>query len=170
MYLLALPREEYQILSKSSLLRRAHAEGKKLTCAIEFMVERHDDAVLVRQSIRQYKTIRTDIAAAYARLNLKHGCADKTLVECADGKGASGAAAREFLRTRKILNQKLAITPLYRIGTLYLYPKKDQCVLPTLDWYVENTVVNESEHMLPFEAAEEIELIFRNLETLRLWD
>lgn len=139
-------------------------------CSIEFLTERHDDAVLVRQSIRQYKTIRADIAAAYAQLNLKHRCAEKTPSECAAEKGDSGDAAREFLRTRKILNQKLAVTPLYRIGTLYLYPKKDQCVLPTLDWYVENAVVKESTRLLPFEAAEEIALIFRNLETLRLWD
>ncbi len=137
---------------------------------MEFLVERHDDIALIRQKVRLFKEIRADIAKAYDRLRLKHVCRGWTALECSLTQGAGRDAALEYLTTRKILAEKLEVTPVYRIGTLYLYPKKNQCVLPAHDWYVTNTLFPENARMLPFEAGEEVEIILRNMLQLTLWE
>lgn len=169
-YLLALPLDEFRNLSKPALLTLAKKQGKKIACTIGFRIERHDDIAIVRQRVRLFKEIRADIKKAYDRLNLKHLCRGWTAIECSLTHGAGRDAALEYLTTREILSKKLEITPLYRIGTLYLYPLKDQCVPPPSDWYVTNTQIKESDRVLPFEAIEELEIILRNLEQVRLWD
>ena len=169
-YLLKKSEAEINLLSKSVLLKLAHSEGIKNACHINFKVERHDDVAIVRQRIRLYKEIRRDIEAAHNRLRLRHLCGSATVEECAIDTGQTGEAAREFLTTRQILIDKLEITPIYRIGTLYVYPRKDQCVPEKSDWYVTNKLVPAGTQLLPFEAAEEVEIILRNIEQLKLWN
>jgi len=169
-YLINIPSDEARNLSKGTLLTLAKKNGRKIDCTITFKLERHDDIALVRQKVRLFKEIRKDITRAYERLNLKRLCQGIPAVECSLSTGPARDAAIEFLGTRQILTQKLEITPLYRIGTLYLYPLKDQCVTPRDDWYVTNQLVKETDRIMPFEAGEELEIIFRNLEQVKLWD
>lgn len=167
-YLLAVAREDYLTQSKPVLLARSKKEGTSRECRINFRVERHDDAAIVRQRLRLYQNIRAGIDEAGTRLNIKRECADYSLEECAKVKGPKGEAAAEFLKTRQILTQKLEPAPVYRIGTLYLYPLKNQCVTAALDWYFVNADYPESISIFPVEAREEIQIILRDLEQLRL--
>lgn len=167
-YTLAVAREDYLTASKAVLLTRAKKSGKRHECRLEFHVERHDDAALIRQKLRLYNEIRRDINSTYDRLKLKHLCSGTTVAECKSMKGPAGEAAAEYLTTRQILLEKLEVTPFYRIGTLYLYPLKNQCVTAERDWYFTNIEYPESEAIFPLEAREEIELILRNLEQLKL--
>lgn len=169
-YLLDIPPIDYRTTSKPAMMVLAKKQGRKIECAIRFVLERHDDIAIVRQRVRLFKEIRADIQKAYDRLNLKHLCSGWTPVECSLTQGRGRDPALEFLTTRQILSEKLEVTPLYRIGTLYLYPQKNQCVHPKFDWYVKNTLIKDTDHILPFEADEEIDLILRNLEQVRLWD
>lgn len=169
-YLLALPLDEFRNLSKPVLLTLAKKQGKKIDCTIGFRIERHDDIAIVRQRVRLFKEIRADVKKAYDRLKLKYLCRGWTPVECSLTHGAGRDPALEYLTTRDILSKKLEVTPLYRIGTLYLYPLKDQCVPPQADWYLTNTQIKQTDHLLPFEAGEELEIILRNLEQVKLWD
>lgn len=169
-YILHSSDAEVSLLSKSALLTLARRTGKKTQCHMEFTAERHDDTAIIRQKIRLYKEIRNDTEQAYKRLNLRHLCGSTPAAECAIGTGQAAEAAREYLVTRQILIDKLEVTPLYRIGTLYLYPKKNQCVPAKHDWYLANTLVPEKTQFLPLEAREEVEIILRNLEQLKLWE
>lgn len=168
-YVLQLPPEETHGLAKTALLKLARTRGKKTNCEIQFRVERHDDAALVRQKLKLYKGVLHDIEAAYTRLNLKHLCRGVSLADCSMVKGTAGEAAQEFLATRKILGEKIEVTPLYRIGTLYLYPLRNQCIPDSYDWYVTNETVPLGALLLPLEAAEEVQIILRNMEQLKLW-
>lgn len=158
-----------RLVGNAELLKVARKKGTKTDCKINFLIERHDDTVLVRQKIRLYKEIRRDIEKTYDRLKLRHLCAGLSVTECSIGTGRARDAAQEYLTTRSILADKLEVTPLYRIGTLYLYPKKNQCVLRETDWYVANSLVSESARLFPFEAGEEIDIILRNMRQLQLW-
>lgn len=169
-YLVDMPTDELRILSKPALLAIAKQRGKKTACGMEFKIERHDDIAIVRQRVRLYKEIRADIDKAYDRLNMKHVCRGWTPVECSLTQGRGREPALEFLTTRNILVQKLEPTPFYRLGTLYLYPQKNQCVLPQLDWYISNMLFSGTTRLLPLEAGEEIEIILRNLQQLTLWE
>ena len=169
-YILPATDAEVSLLSKSALLTQARRTGKKTQCRIEFIAERHDDVAIIRQKIRLYKEIRHDVEMAYARLKLRHLCGSITVQECSIGSGEAAEAAREYLTTRQILIDKLEITPLYRIGTLYLYPKKNQCVPAKNDWYLTNTQVPDGTQFLPLEAREEVEIVLRNLDQLKLWE
>lgn len=169
-YILPQSDAEVSLLSKSALLTLARRVGAKTDCRIEFIAERHDDVAIVRQKIRLYKEIRLDIKQAYTRLNLRHLCASITVRECAVGSGSAAEAAREYLTTRQTLLDKLELTPFYRIGTLYLYSKKNQCVPAKNDWYLTNSLVPEGVQFLPLEAREEVEIILRNLDQLKLWE
>lgn len=168
-FTLAVPSEDYLLLTKGQLLAKAKTAGKRHDCRIAFAVERHDDPALMRQKLRLYQEIRRDIDAAYDRLRLKYLCSGVELAACAIGENRAAQAAREFLRTRELLTQKLEITPLYRIGTLYFFPQKNQCVTPPHDWYFTNTQYPAGEDIFPFEAREEITIILRNLDEIRLW-
>lgn len=159
---------DYLTLTKHALLARAKATGKRHNCTIEFKIERHDDNALIRQKLRLYNEIRRDIENTYTRLKLRQRCAGMTLDACAKVPGPTGEAAAEFLATRSILTSKLEITPLYRIGTLYLFPQKNQCVTAELDWYFTNSEYPAGEAIFPLEAREEIEVILKNLEQLKL--
>jgi hypothetical protein len=167
-FTLAVQPIEYLTNSKHSLLSRAKQAGKRHNCTIEFKVERHDDNALMRQKLRLYQEIRRDIEKSYERLELRRRCAGVTLEECSKIAGRTGEAAREYLATRNILIQKLEVTPLYRIGTLYLFPQKNQCVTAEYDWYYTNTEYPGDEALFPLEAREEIEIILKNLEQLKL--
>lgn len=169
-YLLNLPTDEYRNLSKYAALTLAKKTGRKIDCSITFRLERHDDLALVRQKVRLFKEIRAAITAAYDQLRLRYVCRHWTPVECSLTHGAGREAALEYLTTRDILTKKLEVTPLYRIGTLYLYPQKDQCVTAAGDWYVTNKLIRETDRILPLEAGEEIEIILKNLEQVRLFD
>lgn len=169
-YILPQSDEEVSLLSKAALLSLARRTGTKIRCRIELLAERHDDTAIVRQKIRLYKEIRRDTEQAYHRLNLRHLCGSTPAAECAIGTGQAAEAAREYLVTRQILIDKLEVTPFYRIGTLYLYPKKNQCVPAKNDWYLANTLVPEKTQFLPLEAREEVEITLRNLEQLKLWE
>lgn len=142
-------------MGNNRLLAHAHKNGRKTDCQVEFKIERHDDPALVRQKVRLFKEIRADIEGARRKP--------------AQAAGNAAGPTAEFETTRKILAEKLEIAPLYRIGTLYLYPKKNQCILPRLDWYVVNSLIGDEERVLPFEAGEEIEIIYRNMEQLKFW-
>lgn len=144
-YILKISAVELQTMGNSRLLAHAHKNGRKTECQIELKVERHDDPALVRQKVRLFKEVRADIERARQK-------------------------PAEFEKTRKILTEKLEIAPLYRVGTLYLYPRKNQCIMPRLDWYVGNTLIADEERVMPFEAAEEIEIIYRNLDQLKFWN
>lgn len=144
-YVLKISADELQTMGNNRLLAHARKNGRKADCQLEFKIERHDDPALVRQKVRLFKEIRADIERARRK-------------------------PAEFEQTRKILTEKLELTPLYRIGTLYLYPKKNQCIMPRLDWYVINSQIGDDERVMPFEAAEEIEIIYRNLEKLKFWN
>lgn len=168
-FTMAVPPEDYLVYSKGRLLARAKATGKRHDCRIEFSVERHDDPALMRQKLRLYHEIRRDIDAAYERLHLKRLCAGMELEACAIGQNRAARAAQEFLATRRILLQKLEVTPFYRIGTLYFFPLKNQCVTPEHDWYFTNTEYPAGEDIFPLEAREEIGIILRNLAELKLW-
>ncbi len=161
---------EVSLLSKSALLTLARRVGRKTQCRIEFVAERHDDVAIIRQKIRLYKETRRDIEQAYARLKVRHLCRRQSVQECSLETGKAGEAAKEYLTTRQILIDKLEITPLYRIGTLYLYPKKNQCLPAKNDWYLTNTLVPEGTQLLPLEAREEVGIVLRNLDQLKLWD
>jgi hypothetical protein len=167
-FTLAVQPIEYLTNSKHSLLSRARQAGKRHNCTIEFKVERHDDNALMRQKLRLYQEIRRDIDKSYERLQLRHRCAGVTLEQCSKIAGRTGEAAREYLATRNILVQKLEVTPLYRIGTLYLFPQKHQCVTAEYDWYFTNSEYPASEALFPLEAREEIEIILKNLDQLKL--
>lgn len=169
-YILPRSDAEVSLLSKSALLTLARRVGNKMTCRIEFTAERHDDVAIIRQKIRLYKEIRSDTEKTYKRLNLRHLCGSTPASECAIGARQAAEAAREYLATRKILIDKLEVTPLYRIGTLYLYPQKNQCIPTKNDWYLTNTQVPEGVQFLPLEAREEVEMILRNLDQLKLWE
>jgi len=161
---------EVSLLSKAALLKLGREKGEKLECRIDFTAERHDDVAIVRQKIRLYKEIRRDIELAYVRLNLRHLCQRQSVQECSLETNKTGEAAKEYLTIRQILIDKLELTPLYRIGTLYLYPKKNQCLPAKNDWYMTNTQVGEGTQFLPLEAREEVEIVLRNLEQLKLWE
>lgn len=167
-YLLKVAREDYLTQSKPVLLARAKKEGNKTDCSINFRVERHDDAALVRQKLRLYAGIRHGIEEAYERLALRRHCTNDEIEDCTKKPGVPGEAAKEYLTTRRILAQKLEATPFYRIGTLYLYPLKNQCVTSNLDWYYLNETYPATESFFPLEAREEIEIILRNLQQLKL--
>ncbi len=169
-FVLQLPPEDTRNLAKAPLLQLARNRGKKIVCALQFRVERHDDVALVRQKLLLFKRARTDIEAAYTRLNLKHLCRGISLAKCSALAGNAGKNAREFMTTRKILGEKIEVTPLYRIGTLYLYPLRNQCVPDGDDWYVTNETVPLGALLLPLEAAEEVQIILRNMEQLKLWN
>ncbi len=169
-FILSRTDAEASLLSKAALLALARSSGQRVRCRIEFTAERHDDAALVRQKIRLYQEIRRDVDQAYTRLNLRHLCQSQTVQECSLEMNKKGEAAKEYLVTRQILADKLEITPLYRIGTLYLYPKKNQCVPRNEDWYLTNTQVPENSQFLPLEAHEEAQVVLRNLEQLKLWN
>ncbi|MBX3722922.1 MAG: hypothetical protein KF713_13865 [Turneriella sp.] len=169
-YLFNIPSDELRILSKPALLTLAKQKGKKTACSMQFKIERHDDIAIVRQRVRLYKEIRADIDKAYNRLNLKHLCRGWTPVECSLTQGQGRKPALEFLATRNILIQKLELTPVYRLGTLYLYPQRNQCVLPQHDWYISNMLFTDTTRLLPLEAGEEIEIILRNMQQLTLWE
>lgn len=169
-YILPVTDAEVSLLSKAALLTLARRTGKKTDCRIEFIAERHDDVAIIRQKIRLYKEIRRDIEQAYVRLNLRHLCQRQSVQECSIETNKAGDAAKEYLTTRQILIDKLEITPFYRIGTLYIYPKKDQCLPAKNDWYMTNTQVPEGTQFLPLEAREEVEIVLRNLEQLKLWE
>ena len=170
MYLLEVQREDYLTQSKPVLLARAKKEGKKKECTISFRVERHDDIAIIRQKLRLYEGIRRDIEAAYDRLSLRRVCSPDSIADCAQKRGIAGESAKEYLTTRRILAEKLEATPFYRIGTLYLFPLKNQCITSQLDWYYLNADYPESQALFPLEASEEIQILLRNLEQLRLWD
>jgi len=167
-YALAVEPQDYLTHSKATLLQRAKSSGKRKNCTIEFRVERHDDDALMRQKLRLYKEIRRDTSRAFDRLALKRLCGTLTPEACAKLPGPAGEAAQEFVVTRAILEDKLEAVPLYRIGTLYLFPLKHQCVTANLDWYTINSEYPASESLFPLEAREEIEVILRNLEQLQL--
>ncbi|MBV6493750.1 MAG: hypothetical protein LDLANPLL_01773 [Turneriella sp.] len=158
------------LTTNAGYLALAKKNGRKDTCEIQFRIERHDDVALIRQKVRLYKEIRQDIEKAYERLQLKFLCRGISAVECSISGGKGKNAALEYLRTRGILAQKLEVTPLYRVGTLYLYPLKNQCVTPEHDWYVTNTKLSESDTLLPFEAREEIQIILKNMENIKFWE
>ncbi len=167
-YTLNLPPEGYLTNSKATILSRAKSSGKRKDCTIEFKVERHDDDALMRQKLRLYKEIRRDTARAFDRLALKRLCGALTPEACAKLPGKAGNAAQEFVTTRAILEEKLEVVPVYRIGTLYLFPLKHQCVTAELDWYTVNREYPADQSIFPLEAREEIEVIFRNMEQLQL--
>ncbi|HMY10813.1 MAG TPA: hypothetical protein PKG67_01365 [Turneriella sp.] len=167
-YALAVEPQDYLTSSKSTLLKRAKTSGKRKDCIMEFKVERHDDDALMRQKLRLYKEIRRDTARAFDRLALKRLCGTVTPEACAKLPGQAGTAAQEFMSIRAILEDKLEAVPLYRIGTLYLFPLKHQCVTAKLDWYTINSEYPAGESIFPLEAREEIEVILRNLEQLKL--
>ncbi|GAB4425513.1 MAG: hypothetical protein OHK0011_06740 [Turneriella sp.] len=169
-YTLAVASEDYLTQSKYTLLQRARQEGKQHICSIQFGVERHDDNALMRQKLRLYQEIRRDMEKSYERLQLRRRCAGVSLQECQKAGGTTGSAAEEYLVTRSILAEKLEITPLYRIGTLYLFPQKNQCVTPQFDWYITNTEYPANVATFPLEAREEIEVILKNLEQIKLWE
>lgn len=169
-YLLTVQREDYLTQSKPVLLARAKKEGKKTECVINFRVERHDDVAIIRQKLRLYEGIRRDIETAYNRLAPERLCAPDSIADCAQKRGAAADSAKEYLVTQRILAEKLEATPFYRIGTLYLFPLKNQCITSRLDWYYLNTDFPESHSLFPLEAREEMQIILRNLEQLRLWD
>lgn len=169
-YTIRRPEPETKFLSKPALFQLAKKKGEKNLCTMEFHVERHDDTAIVKRKVRLYKEIRRDASAAFQRLRLPHLCGSTPMAECAIGNGPAAEAAREYLTTRQILIEKLEITPLYRVGTLYLYPKKNQCVPEELDWYVSNTRLPVGAIFMPLEAREEIEIILKNLEQLKLWE
>jgi hypothetical protein len=169
-YLLALPETLIRRMPKGEALTRAHREGRKINCQIDFLVERHDDVAIVRQKIRLYKEIRDELKHSYDRLHIGRQCAGSDLEECKQRPGSAGESAKEFITTRKILSEKIELAPLYRIGTLYLYPLKNQCVTGSIDWYFTNQQITDKDRVLPFEAEEEIGIVIRNLEQLRLWD
>lgn len=166
-YALEVESQDYLTNSKASLLQRAKNSGKRKDCTIEFKIERHDDNALVRQKLRLYKEIRRDTARAFDRLALKRLCSTLAPEACAKLPGPAGKAAQEFVVTRAILEDKLEAVPLYRIGTLYFFPLKHQCVTAKLDWYSINSEYPASESLFPLEAREEIEVILRNLEQLK---
>lgn len=167
-YLLAVAPQDTLTESKAKLLQRAKEEGAKKKCTIRFQVERHDDKVLVLKKLRLYQGIKRSIADAAERLKLRQHCNSLTLTACAQAVGAPGEAAQEFLATQKILIEKLEITPLYRIGTLYLYPLKNQCIPGNLDWYKGNTEFPGTHTIFPLDAQDEVAAIMRNFETILL--
>lgn len=167
-YLLSVAPQDKLTQSKAKLLERAKNEGAKKNCIIRFQVERHDDKVLVLKKLRLYQGIKRSIADTAHRLKIRQHCNSLTLAECAQVPGEPGEAAQEFLVTQKILIEKLELTPLYRIGTLYLYPMKNQCVTPQRDWYVTNTEFPETLSLFPLEAQDEIATILRNFEDILL--
>jgi hypothetical protein len=169
-FLLAVEPQEYLTNSKATLLQRAKQSGKRKDCVITFKVERHDDDALMRQKLRLYKEIRRDIALAFERLSLKRLCGTLTPEECAISTGKAGKAAQEFLATRAILEAKLETVPIYRIGTLYLFPQKNQCITAEKDWFTTNSEFPANQSIFPLEAREEIEIILRNFDELRLWE
>lgn len=167
-YTLEVDPQDYLTNSKASLLQRAKSSGTRKDCTIEFKIERHDDNALVRQKLRLYKEIRRDTARTFDRLALKRLCGTLTPEACARLPGPAGKAAHEFVVTRARLEEKLEAVPLYRIGSLYLFPLKNQCVTAKLDWYSINDKYPASESLFPLEAREEIEVILRNLAQLQL--
>ncbi|MFZ5630600.1 MAG: hypothetical protein ACOY5B_15820 [Spirochaetota bacterium] len=169
-YTLAVQGEDYLTQSKYTLLNRARQAGKQHACSMQFRVERHDDNALMRQKLRLYQNVRRDIAAAYDRLQLKRHCRGRTLEECRKTPGPAADAVNEYVVTRQILADKLELAPFYRIGTLYLFPQKNQCVTAQLDWYFTNTEYPANEAIFPLEAREEIEVILKNLEQIKLWE
>ncbi|MCX7632248.1 MAG: hypothetical protein N2Z22_02815 [Turneriella sp.] len=169
-YTLPVARENQRLATKAAILAQAKANGKAKACQLQFKVERHDDNVLVRQKLRLYRDIKTAIQSAHQRLKLRWLCGELTPEECSQKPGRAGENAKEFLAIRQILVQKLEPMPFYRIGTLYLYPLKDQCVLPELDWYFHNEEFPATEEIFPYEARDEIRSLVQAIEELRLWD
>jgi len=167
-YALAVAKEDYLTQSKAVMLARAKKEAKRRDCQISFRVERHDDIAIVRQKLRLYQNVQQAIAEARRRLRVDQRCFKLALEECAQLPGEQGEAASEYLRTRAILAQKSEATPFYRVGTLYLYPLKNQCVTRELDWYFINADFPEGAEIFPIEAREEIQVILRNLGQLKL--
>ncbi|HRP68612.1 MAG TPA: hypothetical protein PLY93_03695 [Turneriella sp.] len=156
--------------TKASLLSYAKKKGHPTVCAIRFRLERHDDIAVVRQKVRLCQEIRQNLENTYNRLNLKFLCRYQTITECSLSSGQGKEAALEYLRTKKIVTEKLEPVPLYRIGTFYLYPLKHQCVTPNHDWYFENTMIGADDILLPYEAQEEIQIILKNIDELRFWE
>ena len=169
-YVVLKPTEESRYLAKPALLTYAKNNGALTNCTIAFRSERHDDTAIVRQKVRLFKEIRRDTEAAYDRLRLKFLCGSQSVQHCAIGSGNAAEAAQEYLTTRRILTEKLEVTPLYRIGTLYLYPLKNQCVPEEHDWYMVNSQIPAGALMMPHEAREEIEILLRNIEQLKFWN
>lgn len=145
MYLTEISPLDLRILNNADLLARARREGKKVTCSLHFRVERHDDVALVRQKIRLFQETRARV------------------------KALKPEPKEENLAQKKILTEKLELAPFYRIGTLYLYPEKDQCIPRKLDWYFTSKLLTDTMTIIPFEAREEIEIIHENLRALEFW-
>lgn len=167
-FTLQVAAEEYLTNSKHTLLNRARQAGKRHTCLIEMKVERHDDDALVRQKLRLYAETRRAIAKAGRELQRDRRCAGLAPEDCLKVAGAPGDAAREYLTNRSVLSGRLEPVPFYRIGTLYLFPQRNQCVTAQLDWYLSNTEYPANEAIFPLEAREEMEVILKNLEQLKL--
>jgi len=140
-----IPPLDLRILSNAQLIERARREGKKTQCTLTFRVERHDDTAIVRQKVRLSQEVR-----------------DRVRVLKLEPK-------KEFEATKKILTEKLEAVPFYRIGTLYLYPRQNQCITHALDWYFSNTLVSTTATILPHEAREEIEIIYASLSAIEFW-
>jgi len=152
-YLHHFSQEDLKFQPKNLLLSEAKKNGKKMSCVIEFQIERHDDRLPVRERLKEFKRIREQLEILREHFS----------------KRAGGLESDEYQKTRKILIQKLRPAPMYRILQIYLYPQKNQCVTPEEDWFVENQFRGTSAYM-PAETDEEIRLILKNLDQIRLTD